>query len=122
MSEEEPEGSVEVDVPLGEFVLGRLMEFFVLGDDRVRPTMVDVYAVIADEPVRVLHIDHANVLGTGMSPSMAWTSAGGIESGTAFSTILYGETIRVLNSSRARSCEHVAGPLVTAALVSGERS
>ncbi|WP_335986670.1 hypothetical protein [Glycomyces sp. MUSA5-2] len=95
-----PEG--DVDVPLGEFAYGNLMEFFVLGDDQARPNVVDLYGIVADEPVHVLHLDDVLLLGTGVPLYMRWMGEGGVESGTAISNHLYGETIRVLHRARTR--------------------
>lgn len=103
--EQEPEDPIPVDVPLGDFKFGRLMEFFVLGDDKVQPTVVDLYSVIADDPLHVLRINDVDMLGTGYSVRMAWADEGGIKSGTAFSTILYGETIRILQRARKQQLE-----------------
>lgn len=105
--EQEPEDQTPVDVPLGDFKFGRLMEFSVLGDDKAQPTVVDLYSVIADAPLHVLRINDVDMLGTGYTLRMTWANEGGIKSGTAFSTILYSETIRIVQRARMQKLEAV---------------
>lgn len=90
---------------LGDFWFGKLFHFEVYGDHPTEPTTVDMYAEADGAFFHILTLWNVDQLGKGTTLRPEWLEESGFAPRSPVSSLLYGETIGILQRLRKRQLQ-----------------